>query len=149
MLPGAVFVFSFAAYALTISRTLWTTDVFGADWTSWHIARTGSPWIDGTRIPELGHRSAALLAIVQTDHGHTAFGRFPGSSWRASRRTPCPGRRASAPCREHDGGVTACAQVLMLRAVRGRQTDTQAAIASLVLGVATHVWTVSANLMWS
>ena len=150
MLPGAVFVLSFAAYALTISRTLWTTDVFGADWTSWHIARTGSPWIDGTRIPELGHRSAALLAIVQTDHGHTAFGRFPGVVVASIPAYAVSGsaRFSTVPGSLTAAFLTACALVLMFLALRVRQTDTQAAIATLVFGFATPVWTVSANLMW-
>ena len=66
-ITAALFVMSFAVYALTMATTYWHTDVFGSNWTSWHIATTGSPWIDGASIPQVGHRGNALLAMVE--HG--------------------------------------------------------------------------------
>jgi len=146
----ALFLISFTIYSLTISRTLWTTDVFGANWTSWHIARTGSPWIDGTRIPDVGSRSSHLLAIVTTHHGHTAFGRFPGVVAASIPAYVMTGSRSfsTVPGSLTAAFLTSSALVLMFHALRRYLTNPQALLATVVFGFATPVWTVSANLMW-
>lgn len=148
-MTAAVLLVSFLVYALTISDSLWTTDVFGANWTSWHLVSAGNPWIDGTRIPEVGQRSDHLLAIVHTANGHTAFGRFPGvvvASLPAyliasDSMSTVPGSITAAL-------LTACALALLFNALRRYLPDSHALLATAVFGFATPVWTVSANLMW-
>lgn len=146
---AALFVGSFVVYALTVSDVLWTTDVFGANWTSWHIATTGSPWIDGAVIPDLGHRSDHLLAIVQGPNGHTAFGRFPGvviASLPAY--LIASGSMSTVPGSLTAALLTSCALVLFFEAMRRYLTTGHALLATVMFGFATPVWTVSANLMW-
>jgi alpha-1,2-mannosyltransferase len=147
---GVLFVCAFAVYALTMSRNLWTTDVYGANWTSWHIVTTGSPWIDGSRIPDLGHRSTHLLAIVQTSQGHTAFGRFPGvvAATLPAYAVLGSGGMSIVPGSLTAALLTAVALVLMFLALRRSLTERQAVVATVLFGFTTPVWTVSANLMW-
>ena len=149
LISAVLLVASFAIYALTISRVLWTTDVFGANWTSWHIATTGSPWIDGTRIPEVGHRPASLLAVVHSHGGHTAFGRFPGVVVAAlPAYLITGGSMSTVPGSLTAALLTSCALVLLFNALRRHLATSHALLATVVLGFATPVWTVSANLMW-
>jgi hypothetical protein len=147
---AGLIVVAFGLYALTISRTIWTTDVFGANWTSWHIANTGSPWIDDATLPWVGHRSDRLLAIVQAHNGHTAFGRFPGVVlatlpaylvFGTATMSTVPGSLTAAL-------LTAIGLALMFSGLRRHLTDAQALLVTVALGFATPVWTVSANLMW-
>ncbi|HEX3298193.1 MAG TPA: hypothetical protein VHR85_15360 [Nocardioides sp.] len=145
-----LFLVAFAVYALTMSRTLWTTDVYGANWTSWHIVTTGSPWIDGARIPDVGHRSTELLAIVHTHGGHTAFGRFPGV---VAATLPAyvllgSGAMSIVPGSLTAALLTAGALTLLFLALRRSLTERQALLAVVLFGFTTPVWTVSANLMW-
>ncbi len=137
-------------YVATMSRLMWTTDVFGANWTSWHLVATGNPWIDGTRISQLGHRPDSLLNIVTTPDGHTAFGRFPGvvvASLPAyliagsAHMTTVPGSATAAV-------LTAAALVLMFCALRDPIGERRALVAVGLFGFASPVWTVSANLLW-
>lgn len=146
---AALFLAAFAVYALTIA-TAWHTDVYGANWTSWHLAQTGEPWIDGTAIPELGDRTDYLLAIVDTANDHTAFARFPGvvvASVPAylllgsDSPSTVPGSLTAAL-------LTAASVCLMFSALRRHLSDRQALLAVGVFGFATPVWTVSANLLW-
>jgi hypothetical protein len=146
---AAILLVSFAIYALTISDVLWTTDVFGANWTSWHIATTGTPWIDGSHIPDVGNRPQNLLAIVHTINGHTSFNRFPGVVIASLPAYLI----ASGPMSTIPGSLTAafltsCALVLMFQALRRHAPLSHAVVATTVFGFATPVWTVSANLMW-
>lgn len=147
---AAFFFVVFTLYALTMARSMWHTDVFGANWTSWHIATTGSPWIDGTRIPEVGNRSDYLLAITPTANGHTAFGRFPGvvaASLPAylvfgqENMSIIPGSLTAA-------FLSACSVALVFSALRRHLTQRQALVSAIVFGFATPMWTISANLLW-
>jgi hypothetical protein len=148
-ISAALLVASFVIYALTISRVLWTTDAFGANWTSWHIATTGSPWIDGVPIPDLGHRSDYLLTIVHTHAGHTAFGRFPGVVVAAlPAYLIAGGSMSTVPGSLTAALLTSCALVLLFNALRRQVSLIHALLATVLLGFATPVWTVSANLMW-
>jgi hypothetical protein len=149
-IAAVLFLGAFAVYLLTMSRDTWTTDVYGANWTSWHIVTSGSPWIDGAKIPDVGHRSDALLAIVQTHQGHTAFGRFPGV---VAASLPAyalfgHGSMSIVPGSLTAALLTACSVVLMFLALRRSLAERQALLATALFAFATPVWTVSANLMW-
>ncbi|HEX3223785.1 MAG TPA: hypothetical protein VHR35_14555 [Nocardioides sp.] len=149
VLTAALVLTAFAVYALTITRTLWTTDVYGANWTSWHLATAGSPWIDGAHIPDVGPRSSHLLAVVQTANGHTAFGRFPGVVVAGlPAYLIASGPMSTVPGSLTAALLTACALGLLFNALRRRMPDTHALLATAAFGFATPVWTVSANLMW-
>jgi len=150
LITAALFLTAGSIYALTAATSVWHTDVFGANWTSWHIANTGSPWIDGTKIPEVGHRSNFLLAIVHTANGHTAFARFPGIVVASLPAYLLFGRGSMSivPGSLTAAIISACAVALMFSALRRHLSERQALIAALVFGFATPVWTISANLLW-
>ena len=148
--PARLFLSPFAVYALTISRTLWTTDVFGAnlDLVAHHRV-TGSPWIDGARIPSwvTARQLARDRPDAQRAHGLRTV---PGVIAAALPAYACPGSAPSPPCR---AGLTAALLMawrwsLMFLALRRYLPGRQALIAAAVFGFATPVWTVSANLMW-
>lgn len=150
MITAVLFLVAFGVYAMTISRAQTTTDVFGANWTSWHLVKTGSPWIDGITIPQIAHRPPGLSAIVTTDNGHTAFGRFPGVVVASLPAYLLAGSDSmtNVPASLTSAFLTAAALALMFSALRRHLDDRRALVATVIFGFATPVWTVSANSMW-
>src|SRR5262249_53447117 len=51
--PALLFVVAVTVYSLTIAHGVISLDVWSANFGSWHLARTGNPWIEGIRIPLL------------------------------------------------------------------------------------------------
>jgi hypothetical protein len=148
--PAVLLLATFMAYALTMATSISHTDVFGANWTSWHIAHAGTPWIDGTPIPEVAGKSDALLSIRDTADGHTAFGRFPGivavalpAYFAFGRDTfsVVPGSLTAAL-------LTACSVSLFFSALRRYLPQKEALVAALAFGFTTPMWSISANLLW-
>jgi hypothetical protein len=147
--PGLLFLAFFCIYALTISHDRLSYDVFGANWTSWHLANTGHPWIDGTPL-ELHEHGPIKILVVTGQNGHTAFGRFPGVvaaavpaylMSRGSAMSTVPGGLSAA-------FVTAGTVTLMFLALRRHLRSRDAWLATAVFGLATPVWSVAANGMW-
>jgi alpha-1,2-mannosyltransferase len=147
-----MFLGFFCIYALTISHSLLSFDVYGANWTSWHIANSGSPWIDGTPIPYLqSHDHGPIkVLIVNAQNGHTAFGRFPGV---VVASLPAYFLAHGAGMSTVPGGLsaallTAGTVTLMFLALRRYLRTRDALLASAMFGLATPVWSVAANGMW-
>jgi hypothetical protein len=147
--PLLLFIGLFCVYAPTISHGQLSLDVFGTNWTSWRLVTTGHPWIDGAHISEL-HQHQTQVLIVDGQNGHSAFGRFPGAVVAAlpayviahsATMTTVPGGLTAA-------ALTAAAVVLMFLALRCHLRTPVALLASLVFGLATPMWSVSANGMW-
>jgi hypothetical protein len=145
----AVFGVLFLVYAATISHGLVSLDVWSANFGSWHLARTGNPWIEGLGIPLLDHNPLRHEWVLET-HGHTVIGRSPGviaGSLPAyfvlgsSSFSTVPGGLSAA-------GLTACAVTLLYLAFRTRLTQRDALLSAAVFGLATPVWSVAANGMW-
>jgi alpha-1,2-mannosyltransferase len=147
---AGLFGLAFVAYALTMPINFWHTDVFGSNWTSWHIATTGRPWIDGTPIPQVNGRGDFLLAIVHTANGHTAFARFPGTVVASLPAYLLFGGDSISviPAKATAALLTAIAVLLMFLALQRYLTERQALVAALAFGFATPLWTISANLLW-
>jgi hypothetical protein len=147
---AGLFVVTFIIYAVTIPTSAWTTDVYGANWTSWHIAHTGAPWVDGESVRVLDVRTDSQLALVHTDNGHTAFARFPGvvvASVPAYLLSD-PDSMSGVPGSLMAALLTALAVALMFSALRRLLPVRQALLAVAVFGLATPMWTVSAHNMW-
>jgi hypothetical protein len=147
--PTVLFAALFCMYALTINHSQLSLDVFGTNWTSWHLAGTGRPWIDGTPIPELHHGPTRVL-IVTGQNGHTTFGRFPGAVVAAlpayliahsTTMTTVPGGLTAA-------ALTAAAVVLMFLALRRHLPAPVAWVSTLAFGLATPMWSVAADGLW-
>jgi alpha-1,2-mannosyltransferase len=147
--PVLLFVGLFLVYAPTISHSQLSLDVFGTNWTTWHLAATGHPWIDGANIPEL-HEHQTRVLIVDGQNGHSAFGRFPGAVVAA---LPAYLVAQSATMTTVPGGLTAAvltalAVVLMFLALRRHLPARLTWLSTLVFALATPMWSVSANGMW-
>ncbi len=148
--PAVLFVVAFAIYALTITHSQISFDVYGANYTTWRLVSTGSPWIEGVHIPALAGHTMQGVAIVQTANGHTAFGRFPGvvvagipayALAHAAHMTIIPGGLSAA-------FITAGSVTLMFAALRRHLELRSALLAACVFGFATPVWSVAANGVW-
>lgn len=148
--PALLFLAAFAVYAVTIARSQVSTDVYGANWTSWKLISSGSPWVDGAHVAVLDHHTTSLVAIIQTSNGHTAFGRFPGVIVAA---LPAYALAGSAHMTSTPGSLTAaflCAMALslMFSALRAHLGTRTAMVAAVTFGFATPMWSVAANAMW-
>jgi alpha-1,2-mannosyltransferase len=136
-------------YAATISHGLVSLDVWSANFGSWHLARTGNPWIEGLRIPLLDDNPLRHEWVLET-HGHTVIGRSPGVIAAA---LPAYLLIGSSSFSTVPGGLSAAALTglsvtLLFLALRTRLSQRDALLCAAVFGLATPVWSVAANGMW-
>lgn len=147
--PVIAFLGFAVVYALTISHGRISYDVYGANWMSWHLAHTGLPWIDGSPIPYLHGHGPIQILIVTGQNGHTAFGRFPGVVAAAvPAYAIAHGGMSTVPGGLSAAVVTAGSVTLMFLALRHHLREREAWLATTVFGLATPVWSVSADAMW-
>jgi alpha-1,2-mannosyltransferase len=150
-LPGlALFVVSFVVYAKTIAHTVISLDVWSAEFGSWHLAHTGSPWIDGLRIPAFDGNPLRHQWVLEAANGHTVIERFPGviaaslpAYWIAH-----PASMTTRPAGLTAAAMMAAAVTLLFLALRRHLPQRHAGLAALVFGFTTPVWSVAANGMW-
>ncbi len=147
--PIAVFGIAFVVYAATFSHSFVSPDVWSADFASWHVAHTGSPWVDGLSMPPLDGNPVRGQWVAEVN-GHTVIGRSPGVI------------AASVPAYLLLGGahmtvvpaglmaalLTAVSVVLIYLVVERRRPAREAAVVALAFGFTTPVWSVAANGMW-
>jgi alpha-1,2-mannosyltransferase len=145
-----IFLTAFAVFALTISHTIVSLDVWSANFGSWHLATTGNPWIEGIRIPLLDHSALRHEWVLDAGNGHTVIGRSPGVIavalplyWllQPSAMTTVPGGLTAAL-------LMAGAVTLMYLAIKESLPRRHAALAALAFGFTTPVWSVAANGVW-
>lgn len=143
-----VFGILFALYVITISTGHLSYDVYGANWTSWRLAQTGTPWLDGAPPPDLVANASVL--IVDGAQGHTLFGRFPGVVvptipayllWPSDDMSTVPGSLTAAL-------MTAGTGTLVYATLRRHAGRMPSAIAVGAYGLASPVWSVAANGLW-
>jgi hypothetical protein len=147
--PAFVFLLTFVAYAATIGREL-SGDVWTAHLAACQITETGHGWIDVTGFPALDEHPLRSVWVVETQDGHEAIGRAPGTIaaalpayWLSGQTTMTviPGGLTAA-------AITALAVVLLHLSLRDRLGNRDALLAAALFGLTTPVWTVSANGMW-
>jgi alpha-1,2-mannosyltransferase len=147
--PAALFGVLLLLYAVTIAHSIVSLDVWSANFGSWHLVRTGHPWIEGLRIPVLDRSPFRPEWVVQA-HGHSVIGRAPGviaaalpayAALGGSSFSIVPGGLSAAL-------LTATAVTLMYLALRSRLSRRDALLAAAAFGLATPVWSVAANGMW-
>lgn len=145
-----MFVGTLVVYLATTAHYVVHTDVFSANFLSWRIATTGVPWIDGLNIPRLDHNPTRDIWVMQAGNGHTVITRSPGA---VAVAIPAywvlhPATMTSVP-----GAVTAAllmagAVTLLFVTLRPSLGDRTSALAALVFGFTTPVWSVAANGVW-
>lgn len=138
----------FAVYAVTASRDIINLDVWTANYGSWVLATSGSPWLDGHVLLE--DKALRFQWITEGAHGHEVVARAPGvviaglpAYWltRPDSFTLLPGAITAA--------AMAAASVLLLFLTLTRFTSVRLAVgSSLVFAFATPMWSVSANGIW-
>lgn len=145
-----LFLAAFLVYALTVSHTVVSLDVWSANFGSWHLATAGNPWIEGIPIPLLDHNPLRHEWVLEAANRHTVIGRSPGviaaalpAYWLAQ-----PSAFTTVP-----GGMTAAAMMagavtFVFLTLRQYLPQRHAALAALVFGFTTPVWSVAANGVW-
>jgi alpha-1,2-mannosyltransferase len=139
----------FLVYAATISHGLVSLDVWSANFGSWHLARTGNPWIEGLRVPPLDHSPLRHEWVLET-HGHTVIGRSPGV---IAASVPAYLVLGSASFSTVPGGLSAAAlsagaATLLYLALLTRLPRRTALLCTITFALGTPVWSVGANGMW-
>jgi alpha-1,2-mannosyltransferase len=147
--PLAVFGITFFVYAATISHSFVSPDVWSADFGAWHIAQTGSPWVDGLSMAPLDGNPARSQWVTQVN-GHDVITRSPGviaASVPAylllggANMTVVPAGLAAAL-------LTSVSAVLIYLVVARRRPVPEAALVTFAFTFTTPVWSVAANGMW-
>jgi alpha-1,2-mannosyltransferase len=146
---STLFVSAASVYLITIAHSAISFDVFGSNWSTWHLVNSGSPWIDGAHISELGDRTFQQVSIFHTSNGHVAFGRFPGVVVASVPAYVLAGSSMSTvPGSVTAGLLTAVSVCLMYLALRERLGRRAAVLVAVLFGFATPMWSVSANALW-
>ena len=149
VVPVALFVGAAVVYGLTIAHDAVSLDVWSANFGSWHLARTGNPWIEGSNIPLLDQNPLRHEWVLDTN-GHSVIGRAPGviaaampAYWllHPAVFTTAPGGYTAAV-------ITAGSVTLLFLALRRSLPQRWALLAALVFGFATPIWSVAANGVW-
>jgi hypothetical protein len=147
--PIAVFGIALAVYAATFSHSFVSPDVWSADFASWHLAKTGSPWVNGLSMPPLDG-NPLRAQWVSNINGHVVIARSPGviaASLPAyvllggAHMTVIPSGLAAAL-------LTAVSTLLIYLVVERRRSPREAALSAFAFGFTTPVWSVAANGMW-
>lgn len=149
LVPLVLFCALACLYALTTNPDP-SPDARTAEFAARHIAMTGDPVPDISDFPLLDDNIIRETWIVQTADGREAVGRAPGviaavvPAYALARPTtvsPVPGAITAAL-------LTAAAVTLFFLLLRGRSGTPRALVAAILLGVATPVWSVSADAIW-
>ncbi len=147
--PSLLFVVMRGLYTLTVNPDP-SPDAFTADFAAWHIAMTGEPVPDISDFPLLDDNIIRETWIVETADGREAVGRAPGviavavPAYALARR----GRSAAMPGAITAALLSAAAVALFHVLLRGHIGTRRALVAAGLFGLATPVWSVSADAMW-
>lgn len=145
-LLGSIYLVTLATYDVT-------NDVQTTSLTSWRIAETGGPWLDGYDYSEW-EPGANKLWVAEAANGHVVGFRSPGP---VAAGVPAYVVTRLMGAEEYSlipGSVmasllTTVALGLMFLALRDRLGDGIAAGAVLALGLTTPVWSVSADALYT
>ena len=147
--PIAVFGIAFAVYAATFSHGFVSPDVWSADFASWHLAKTGSPWVNGLSMPPLDGNPLRAQWVSHID-GHVVIARSPGV---VAASLPAYLLLGGAQMSVIPSGLsaallTAVSTLLIYLVVVRRRPPREAALCAFAFGFTTPVWSVAANGMW-
>lgn len=151
LLPVLLFLGVVAVYAGTAARDDMHIDAHAAAVEAWHIAATGSPWLEGDLTAQMETNNFIGIA----ENGHTVGLRMPGPVllgipfyWTLN-RSGVPADFRFAPAGIAASVAMAAAVVMIFLALRRLLPQLHALAASLVFAFATPSWTVSADQLWT
>lgn len=138
-------------FLLTAARTSIHIDTHAAAVEAWHLAATGSPWLEGDLSAEMQKNPF----IGEAPNGHVVGLRMAGPVlvalpfYALLNRDPAPEAFSYLPASLAAATATAVAVLLMYLAVRRLVGGRTALMAALAFAFATPTWTVSANMLWT
>lgn len=145
-----LFVVAFVVFAATASRGLLCMDVWSANYASWMLATSGSPYLDGASVPELDETPLRWVWVQDAPNGHTVITRAPavvlaGVPAHLVAQTDTvsllPGAFTAA-------ALTALAVLFMHLALTKVMPRRRALASTAVFAFTTPVWSVAANGVW-
>jgi hypothetical protein len=145
-----LFVVAFLVFGATASRSLLCMDVWSANYASWMLATSGSPFLDGASVPKLDESPLRWVWVQDAPNGHTVITRAPavviaGIPAHLVAQTDTvsllPGAFTAA-------AITALAVLLMHLALSGVMSRRRALVSTAVFAFTTPVWSVAANGVW-
>lgn len=151
VVPLALFLGLFAIFATTAARDHMNVDAHAATVEAWHLAATGSPWLEG----DLTDAMASNKFIAAAPNGHLVAQRMAGPVilgipfyW-ALNNSPTPEDFSFAA-----GGLAAAffmalASVLLFSSLRNLLGGRIATGATLVFALATPTWSISSEQLWT
>ena len=75
----ALFAVAFMVFAATAERGGGHLDYWSANFASWHLAHTGSPFVEGVSMPPLDDNTERFVWLQEpAPNGHTVIARAPG-----------------------------------------------------------------------
>jgi alpha-1,2-mannosyltransferase len=151
LMPVGVAVVCAVIYLSTAAYGPVSGDVLGSNLLSWQLATTGSStYVDGT-YPPLDAHPLRDAWIADSSDGREVIGRLPGAVIAA---IPAYWAFGGSDFSTVPGGATAAllsaiSVLLFALTVRDRLRAREAALASLIFGLSTPVWSVAADGMWT
>ena len=142
-----LFVVVCTVYSASAARNEMHMDAHAAAVESWHIATTGSPWLEG----DLDEQMRSNPFIGKAPNGHVVALRMAGPVLAA---IPFYGVLGSSQFGFVPGGIagafwSALTVSLMYAALRSRSSRGRSVLAAAAFGFATPVWTVAADQPWT
>lgn len=151
LIPVLLFFGVFSVYTATAGHEETHIDAHAAMVEAWHIAATGSPWLEGDL-------STAMLTnkyIGQAENGHLVGLRMAGpvlagipAYWLLNRDAD-PGQFSYSPGALTAALLAAAAVTLLFLSLRSRLTQAASAMAAMAFAFTTPTWTVSADTLWT
>lgn len=147
----AFFLTMLSVFGLTAPRDVIHIDAHAAAVEAWHIAATGSPWLEGDLSREMMHNEF----IARAANGHVVGRRMAGPVvaaipfyW-AMNSDPDPNQFRYLPSALAAATLTALAVLLLMLALRRYIGSSRAIVGAVAVGLATPTWTISANMLWT
>lgn len=147
----ALFAVAFMVFAATAERGGGHLDYWSANFASWHLAHTGSPFVEGVSMPPLDDNTERFVWLQEpAPNGHTVIARAPGIILAGLPGYLISGQDAFTlgPASLTAALLAALTAVLVFLALRTRLSVRGSLLGSGALAFATPVWTVSADGLW-
>ena len=148
--PLVVAALCAVVYLLTAAYTSVSGDVMSANVLSWQLATTGDAEFTESTYPPIDEHPARAVWVIPTEDGREVIGRSPGAVALALPAYLARGDDSFslAPAAVSAAVLTAVAILLLGLALRDLLPAKEVALAMLVVGLGTPMWSVAADGMW-
>lgn len=149
-MPALVALLCSVVFAATASYSTASGDVTATNVLSWQVGTTADPVFEHSTFPPLDRHPGRAIWVIERADGEEVIGRSPGAVVGAVPAYALLGRSGFSigPGALSAALLAGLAVWLMALALRELVPRRQAALAALVFGLTTPVWSVAANGMW-